>query len=100
MRIIEKKIKPQFFLAVILRQKNFEIRKDEDDVQEGDILRLKEWENGQFTGQQVLREVKYVLRNAEEYGLKEGYAIYGIEPIENLNKVAKVARKIQAQEER
>lgn len=100
MKVIKKKIKPQFFLAVTSCLKSFEIRKDEDDVQVGDILALREWENGEYTGQMVFREITYVLRNAPEYGLKEGYAIYGIAPIKNLTQITKVARKLKEQEEK
>ena len=76
MKTIRKKIQPIYFDAVESRQKNFEIRKDEDDVQIGDRLVLGEWkETYGYTGRFVIRKVKYVLRNVPEYGLKEGYCI-------------------------
>ena len=76
MKTIRKKIMPIYFDAVESRQKNFEIRKDEDDVQIGDRLVLGEWkETYGFTGRFITRKVKYVLRNVPEYGLKEGYCI-------------------------
>lgn len=76
MKVIRKKILPQYFASVRAREKNFELRKDEDDVQVGDLLILEEWNNG-YTGKGVRRYVKYVLRNVPEYGLKEGYCIIG-----------------------
>lgn len=78
MKTIRKKILPIYFDAVESRQKNFEIRKDEDDVQIGDKLVLGEWkETYGYTGRFVTRKVKYVLRNVPEYGLKEGYCVIG-----------------------
>lgn len=76
MKIVEKKILPQYFEPVKNRQKNFELRKDEDNIQAGDLLVLREFD-GDYTGESVTREVKYVLRNVEEYGLANGYCIIG-----------------------
>ena len=50
MKSIEKKILPKYFRAVRKEEKNFELRKDEDNVQPGDVLILMEWENGEYTG--------------------------------------------------
>lgn len=78
MKYIEKKTLPMYFKEVAERRKNFEIRKDEDDAQVGDILLLKEWsEETGYTGLKTSRIVTYVLRNVPEYGLMEGYCIIG-----------------------
>ena len=78
MKTIRKKILPIYFDAVEEGQKNFEIRKDEDDVQVGDRLVLCEWkEDYGYTGRYATRKIKYVLRNMPEYGLKDGYCIIG-----------------------
>ena len=76
MRVVKKKILPEYFQAVRAREKNFEIRVDEDNIQVGDLLILEEWNDG-YTGKYVRRYVKYVLRNAEEYVLMPGYCITG-----------------------
>lgn len=76
MKVVKKKILPEFFWAVRAREKNFELRLDEDDIQVGDLLILEEWD-GYYTGEGVRRYVKYVLRNAPEYGLMDGYCIIG-----------------------
>ena len=73
-KTINKKILPQYFEAVKDKRKNFELRKDEDNIQVGDTLVLNEWD-GAYTGRHVTRDVKYVLRNVPEYGLKDGYCI-------------------------
>lgn len=78
MKVVRKKILPEFFQAVKAREKNFEIRKDEDDIQVGDLLILNEFIPYKgYTGEGVRRYVKYVLRNCPEYGLKNGYCIIG-----------------------
>ena len=76
-KVIEKKILPQYFTEVQSGKKNFELRKDEDNIQEGDILVLNEFNDGSSTGRSVIRRVTYVLRNVPEYGLQEGYCIIG-----------------------
>lgn len=77
MKSIEKKILPKYFRAVRKEEKNFELRKDEDNAQPGDVLILMEWENGEYTGQTEVRRIRYVLRNVPEYGLMPGYCIIG-----------------------
>jgi hypothetical protein len=42
-KIVEKKILPKYFDAVIHDKKKFEICKDEDDLRIGDAVILKEW---------------------------------------------------------
>lgn len=77
-KVILKKILPEYFQKVLTGEKTFEIRKDEDDAKVGDIIELYEFENGELTGRVCDRIISYVLRDAEEYGLKEGFAIYGL----------------------
>lgn len=81
-RRIQKKILPEYFKAVCDREKTFELRKDEDNIQVGDILVLKEWipDTG-YTSKRITREVTYVLRNCPQYGLMDGYCIIGMQPI-------------------
>ena len=79
-RTIEKKILPGYFEEVKSKRKTFEIRRDEDNVQPGDFLKLREWDGDGYTGRFVLRKVTYVLRDAPEYGLMDGYCIIAIQP--------------------
>lgn len=76
-KIIEKKILPEYFEAVIEDKKHFEIRKDEDDAQAGDAIILKEYDGERYTGRVTGRNITYVLRNCPEWGLMEGYCIIG-----------------------
>ncbi len=80
MNNIKKKILPKYFTAVQAGIKTFELRKDEDNIQPGDILDLFEW-NGSNTGRTIRCEVTYVLRNCPEYGLMNGYCIICIKAI-------------------
>ena len=80
-RAIEKKIWPEFFEKVQVGEKTFELRKDEDNIQPGDILILREYNKGDYTGRSVSREVIYVLRNAENFGLMKGYCIIAVQPV-------------------
>ena len=76
MKAVRKKILPEYFKAVKERDKNFELRKDEDDIQVGDLLILEEFSD-RYTGRSVRRYVKYVLRDCPEYGIKPGHCIIG-----------------------
>ena len=76
-KIIEKKILPEYFNEVIHNRKKFEIRKDEDGLQIGDAVFLKEWDGKKYTGRAVIRRITYVLRDVPEYGLMPGYVIFG-----------------------
>lgn len=77
-KTIEKKILPKYFEEVMSGRKNFELRKDEDDIQINDLLILKEFDGGKYTGHFVAKGVDYVLRDCEEYGLMKGYCIIGL----------------------
>lgn len=79
MKIIQKKILPEYFEAVISDRKTFELRKDEDNVQPGDRLILNEWDGENYTGRSHDCLVSYVLRNVPEYGLMDGYCIIAIQ---------------------
>lgn len=88
MKEVSKKILPNYFEDVKKGIKTFEVRKDEDDIQVGDILMLEEWKDGDiftsgYTGRCIRKKVKYVLRNIPQYGLQEGYCIIGLEEHNN-----------------
>lgn len=78
-RQIEKKVLPEYYKEIRTHRKMFEIRKDEDNVQAGDILVLREWDGEKYTGGKTRREVTYVLRNVPQYGLMDGYCIMSLQ---------------------
>ena len=73
----EMKLLSQYYDAVESGNKTFELRKDDRNVQVGDILLLKEWTGELYTDRQKKVGVTYVLRNCPQYGLAEGYCIIG-----------------------
>ena len=77
-KMVRNKILPKYYDAVISGDKSFELRKDEDDIQVGDFLVLQEWDGSAYTGRETGFLVRYVMRNATEYGLMKGYCIIGL----------------------
>ena len=70
--IHELKIAPKYFEGVISGRKTFEVRKDDGNYQENDVLILKEYDNNSFTGNEYAVIVTYVQH--DEY-CKDGYCI-------------------------
>ena len=78
-RQIEKKVLPEYYKEIRTHRKMFEIRKDDDGIQVGDILVLREWDGEKYTGGRTRREVTYILRNVPQYGLMDGYCIMSLQ---------------------
>lgn len=62
MAIIKKKIWPEYFDAVISEKKKYELRLNDFEVKEGDVLVLEEWDpkTNQYTGRKTKKKVTYV----------------------------------------
>lgn len=73
----EIKILPQYYEAVSKGNKRFELRKDDRNYQVGDIIKLREWDGKEYTGYEMITGIRYILRDCPEYGLMEGYCIFG-----------------------
>lgn len=67
MKTVRKKILPEYFRSVRAREKNFELRKDEDNIQLGDLLVLQEWD-GVYTGNYVRRAYDFRKRGVVHLG--------------------------------
>ena len=78
MVIHELKILPKYFNEVLAKKKTFEIRKDDRNFKEHQIIDLHEFDGKKYTGNKTRVIISYVLRDAEEYGLKDGFVILGI----------------------
>ena len=74
----ELKILPEYYDAVRFGDKRFKIRKNDRDYHTGDILRLKEWDGKQYTGEELDAVVRYIYHGIDEYGLAEGYCVLSI----------------------
>ena len=59
---IEKKIWPEYFQQILDDKKTFEVRLNDFDIGEGDILVLKEWDpkTKNYTGREIEKTVGYV----------------------------------------
>lgn len=59
---IEKKIWPEYFQEIFDGKKTFELRLNDFEIEEGDVLVLKEWdpETKNYTGREIEKEVGYV----------------------------------------
>ncbi|MGN2371913.1 ASCH/PUA domain-containing protein [Clostridium cagae] len=87
-KIHELKILPKYFNAVLDGTKTFELRKNDRGFEVGDTLVLKEYLqeisdrykttlHAQYTGQEVKKEISYIL-DGGKYGLQEGYVILAL----------------------
>ncbi len=72
----ELKIIQPYFSDVSIGRKKFELRNNDRDFEKGDILKLREWDGEQFTGNFIIRKISYVLENVE--GLQKGFCVLGI----------------------
>jgi len=70
-----KTIQP-YFDMVKSGKKTFELRKDDRPYNEGDKVVLQEWDGDKYTGQELTFEIGSILRNAKQFGLKEGYCAF------------------------
>lgn len=61
---IKKKIQPIYFNAVASGKKKFELRLDDFEIGEGDVLILEEWDpdTKQYTGRRLEKNVTSVFR--------------------------------------
>lgn len=62
MKVIKKKIWPEYFEAVKDGSKNYELRLADFECQPGDTLTLKEWDPNlkKYTGREINKTVAYV----------------------------------------
>ena len=62
MAIIKKKTWPIYFEAILSGKKNYDLRLNDFDIKEGDVLVLEEWdpESKEYTGRKIEKKVTYV----------------------------------------
>ncbi len=63
--IHELKILPEYFNAVILGEKTFEIRNNDRPFRKGDLLALNEFDGQYYTGNSCLVYVDYIMDNTD-----------------------------------
>ena len=74
----ELKILPEYFEAVKSGVKTFEIRINDRNYQEGDMLILKEWYHGKYTGRELKKYVNYIYYGDGTYGIQEGVVVMSL----------------------
>ena len=62
MQKVDKKVWPEYFQEILDGKKTFELRLNDFNINEGDILVLKEWDpkTKDYTGRELEKEVGYV----------------------------------------
>ena len=71
-KIHDLKILPAYFDDVAKGRKTFELRFDDRGYFKGDLLLLREWTNGTYTGRRILKGFD---------GLKDGWVILSIKRV-------------------
>lgn len=66
-----------FFEQVRDGLKDFEVRFDDRDFNVGDTLILQQYKYEKYTGEELTRKIKYILRRFK--GLQRGYVVLGLE---------------------
>lgn len=69
---------PEYFEDVINGRKTFEVRENDRDYREGDLLALNEYGENGYTGRCCLVKIDYIL-NDEKY-CRDGYVTMSIKP--------------------
>jgi ribosomal protein S17 len=64
---IEKKVWPEYFEKIASGEKTFELRLADWECNEGDTLRLREWnpDSKEYTGREITKTVGYVLKTKD-----------------------------------
>lgn len=62
MALIAKKVWPEYFSAILSGKKKYELRLNDFEVNEGDVLLLEEWDphTKAYTGRKIEKKVSYV----------------------------------------
>jgi len=83
--LVEKKIWPKYFEAVISGKKKFELRLADFEIKEGDELLLREWNPNtkEYTGRKIKKKVSYVIKTKDvDFWNKEKIDKYGYQIIQ------------------
>ena len=65
--VIEKKVLPKYFQAILDGDKNFEVRLADFECNTGDTLVLKEWDDvsQSFTGRTLEKEISFIVKTKD-----------------------------------
>lgn len=70
---------PEYYTAIVLGVKKFEVRKNDRDFAVGDTLVLQEYkpESREFTGREVSKTVGYIL-HGPAFGIEDGFCVMSL----------------------
>ncbi|MCA0229867.1 MAG: DUF3850 domain-containing protein [Bacteroidetes bacterium] len=89
MKTHELKVHKSYVKLLLSGRKTFEVRKNDRDFQEGDVLILRPWDEKkeEYIGgnTEFYYNVTYVLHGGK-FGIEEGYCVMGIVPSQALNR--------------
>ena len=71
------KLQSRYYDDVMMGRKTFELRKNDRDYQVGDVFVLREFDNNRYTGRYFIQVIGYILKECPQYGLMDGYCIFG-----------------------
>jgi len=76
----------EYFAQSKSGDKPFELRKDDRPYEVGDIFINQEYDpkTEKYTGDEAKFEITYILRDAAKFGLKPGYCILGLIPVQEM----------------
>lgn len=83
MKLHELKIKERYYFDILNGKKTFELRNNDRDFHEGDLVHFKvvdALQQSVIDAKRVFR-ITYVLKDVPEYGLADGYCIFGIKEL-------------------
>ncbi len=78
MKVSAAEIDKLYFEAVENGSKTFEIRINDRNYEEGDVIFLLEFDNGKRTSRELVATVGYVC----DYAQKEGYVVFSLIDVE------------------
>lgn len=82
MKTHELKTWTEYFEALISGKKTFEVRKNDRNFQEGDLLILKDWNKltDKYSGRQTAFTISYILEGGQ-FGIEDGFCVLGLKVI-------------------
>jgi len=81
-QVHELKVDLDYYEPLISCRKNFEVRRNDRDFAEGDLLFLREWDSGRhaYTNLEAIAQVGYVY-DGTLGGIEEGFIAFSVEQI-------------------
>ena len=79
MKLHELKTESNHYVNTVLGLKPYEVRFNDRDFQEGDLILSRSFSDGKYTGSQSLYKIKHILKDFE--GLVDGYVILSLNEV-------------------